>query len=309
MSNVTEYQRLRNLPLEDRAAQTPKSASCGVLSIAFLAGFLPGLYYWFIDEIVFSYRSVSPFWGFAILTCIGIAIACLISYAFNSYWKEFNEEIKNANKEILELIKSGNCNEDDLFRLKKDYIERKIGKEILTQEEFEWHSDHFCWGCGKEHTLEPKPYVVRKERTESWKEGAYRYTKTFHESAMILICPDCYARLSKTDRINAKNGDITSKINYALIAIVVIAVFVMVFAEEANSPNGSVGAGLGYGLFGAFLAFGLSLSLGQIILLPLSGLLALPFMNLKDGDSKTKWNFDEIPKIKRFMTKNLPHTH
>ena len=309
MSKKIELDRIKSLPLEERAKQEEISLSCSVMTIIFLCGLIPGLYYWFGDSFLFSYDVLSPFWGFVVFTIIGIAAVLIVGSCFSSYWKEYNEEIKKANNEIKEKIKNGDGTEEELFRMKKDFIERKIGKETLSKEEFEWHSDHFCWGCGKPHTKEPKPYVVTKERTESWKEGAMRYTKTFKESGMILICPECHDRLTKSDRISAKNGDIAGKIMIGLYTIVVIGAFLCVCISEFNSKDPSAFAAIGGGLLAALMSFGLAASLGQILLLPLAGLLALPFMNLKDGDSKTKWSFDEIPQIRKFMNKKLPHTH
>lgn len=309
MDKKLELDRLKSLSLEERAKQKEVSLSCSVMTIIFLCGFIPGLYYWFGDSFIFDYYTVSPFWGFVIFTIVGIIVDIVVSYCFSSYWEEYNALIKQANKDIYEKIKSGEGSEEDLFRMKKDYIERKIGKELLTKDEFEWHSNHFCWGCGKAHTSEPKPYVVTKERTESWKEGAMRYTKTFRESGMILICPECHARLTKSDRISAKNGDVAGKVMIGLYAIIIIGVFLSVCISEFSSNDPSAFAAIGGGLFAAFICFGLASSIGQIILLPLASLIALPFMNLKDGDSKTKWSFDEIPQIRKFMNKDLPHTH
>ena len=65
-----------------------------------------------------------------------------------------------------------------------------------------------------------------------------------------------------------------------------------------------------YSLWGenaAWISFFIILFGGIYILGLLASILLYPF--LKHGNSSTKWSFDEIPEIKRFMNQSLPHTH
>ena len=135
----------------------------------------------------------------------GIIIDVVISLIYSQYWSEYNNFIKEANDEIAELIKKGEGSPEELFRLKKELIERKIGNEILSHEEFLWHTNNYCWGGGKRHTKPIMRYTVHKERTESWKEGAFRYTKRFSRTGYINICPDCYSRLINGEKQDNKN--------------------------------------------------------------------------------------------------------
>ena len=309
MSRQSKIDKLKSLPLEERAKSHEASPSCSVVLIIFLCGLVPGLYYWFGESFIFDYDSVSPFWGFVLFTIAGIVILYIVGCCFDKYWEDYNKVIKSANQEIKEKIERGEGSPEEIFRLKKEYIEKKIGKEVLTTEEFEWHSEHFCWGCGKEQKSEPKPYVVTKERTESWKEGAYRYSKTFNKSAVILLCPECHARLTKSDRISAKNGNIAVKFLIGLYIVVAIGAFLYVCIPELQRDDPSYLSAFGEGLFAALVGIALSASLGRIIMVPLAALLASPFMNFKESNNETKWSFDEIPQIKIFMNRNLPHTH
>lgn len=299
-----EINDIQLMSVEARAEQKKKEVSCLPLSIIFLICLGIGIYYWFVDEVIFDYYSILPFWGFVCFTAIGIVLDIIISWIYSIYWSDYNKIIEEANKEIEKIIKYGNCNEGTLFRLKKNFIERKIGKEDLTDEEFYWHSSKYCWGCGKRHTVPGQPYTVHRKRTVTWKEKGCWYTKTYHASGTICLCPSCYARLRTSDRISDNNDDIRSKIMIGLYVIIVIGVFLYVFITQING-NGTPMSGLGYGLLSAFLALGFSRWLGQIILMPLAAIIAIPFTK-KNGDVSTKWTFEAIPEIRRFMKRDLP---
>lgn len=307
MNKQQELERIQSLSIEERAAEPKKSISCFIPLCICLIGFVFGVIYWFGTDYIFSYRSVGPFWGFVLLTVIGLSIAGIVSLIYKNHWAEFNKIIKSARKEILDIIKSGQATDEELERYKKIYIESKIGDEPLTEEEFEWHSTHYCWGCGEKQTSVPMAYTITKERTERWQEGAFKYSRTFKHSAKILICPKCYSRLTCSDKVSEKNGDLTSKIFIALIIIVAITTFALVLISEIND-DGSIPTAIGFGLLGAFLAIGVSLYVGRLILYPLAILLSLPFANFKGIDYGTKWNFDEIPSVRDFLDRDLPHT-
>lgn len=100
MDKKLELDRLNSMPLEERAKQEEVSLSCSVMTIIFLCGLIPGLYYWFGDSFIFDYYTVSPFWGFVIFTIVGIIVDIVVSYCFSSYWEGYNQLIKQANKDI-----------------------------------------------------------------------------------------------------------------------------------------------------------------------------------------------------------------
>ena len=260
-----------------------------VALLIFVFGLCGGLYYWFADEFIFEYRTVSPFWGFVIFLVGGIIIDVVISLIYSQYWSEYNNFIKEANDEIAELIKKGEGSPEELFRLKKELIERKIGNEILSHEEFLWHTNNYCWGCGKRHTKPTMRYTVHKERTESWKEGAFRYTKRFSRTGYINICPDCYSRLINGEKQDNKNTP------WILVTAILLGVCICYVSYSLWGENA------------AWISFFIILFGGIYILGLLASILLYPF--LKHGNSSTKWSFDEIPEIKRFMNQSLPHTH
>lgn len=286
---MKELEVIKLLPVEDRAKMKKKEMPSEVALLIFVFGLCVGLCYWFADEFIFEYRTVSPFWGFVIFLVGGIIIDVFISLIYSQYWSEYNNIIKEANDEIAELIKKGEGSPEELLRLKKELIERKIGNEILSQEEFVWHTNNYCWGCGKRHIKPTMRYTVHKERTESWKEGAFRYTKTFSKTGYINICPDCYSRLMNAKQIDKKNTPL------GIVMIIILAIAILFGAYSIWGENGLY-ISLGVLFFGGFY-----------VLVILASLLLYPFQ--KHGDTSTTYSFDEIPEIKRFMNQNLPHTH
>ena len=306
MSYSDDLRNLKNMSLEERADMKKKSFPFVLSLLIFLLGLLPGIYYWAYDNIFFQYYDISPFWGFAIFTSCGLVTALVARMIYSLFCSEYNKLILEADEEICNIIEAGIGDAEDLHRLKKGHIERKIVKGTLTEDEFEWHSGTYCWGCGKEHKTTPNQYFITKERTESWKDGVKKYTKTYKQTAMILICPECYERLKKANKISEQNGNFTAKILIALVVLVVIATFLTTMHINMNDGE-DIGSSIGSGLLAGFISLSISLSIGQIILLPLAGLIAWPFLNLKEGDSKTKWNFDQIPKIRKFLDMDLPH--
>ena len=306
MSYRDDLRKLKNMSLEERADMKEKSFPFVLALFIFLLGFLPGIYYWAYDNIFFQYYDVTPFWGFAIFTSCGLVTAFVAKMIYSLFCSEYNKLILDADEEIRSIIDAGIGDAEDLFRLKKGVIERKIPKGTLTQDEFEWHSSNFCWGCGKEHKTTPNQYFITKVKIESWRDGVKRYTKTYTQTAMILVCPECYERLKKADKIPKQNGNLTAKILIALVVLVVIASFLTTMLIYMNDGE-DVGGSIGYGLVAGFISLYISSSIGLLILRPLADLIAWHFMKPKEGDSKTKWNFDQIPLIRKFLDMNLPH--
>lgn len=286
---MKETDVLKLLPVEDRAKMEEKRIPCGISLSLFLIGLGVGLFYWFGNDFIFDYKTIYPFWGFVLFTLGGLLIIAIIAWIYSTYWEEYNNLIKEANKEIETLIKSGEGTPEELSRLKKELIERKIGKETLTKEDFLWHTSRYCWGCGKEHKQPPKRYTVHRERTESWKEGAFRYSKKYSKTSFIDICPECYSRLMKAEAQDKKNTP----------WIIVTAIILGICA--------AIGARLLWGDDGFWISLLVILLGGWAILAGIAYLLLSPF--LKQGDTSTKWSFDDIPEIRKFLDQNLPHTH
>lgn len=284
-----ELELIRLLSLEDRAKEKEKSVSFSFLSIIFLLFLGLGLYYWLEQEFIFNYYDVTPFWGFVIFTLLGIILNIIIGKIYSLYWSEYNNVIKDANNEINNIIRNSNGDSSELVRLKKDYIERKIGKNPLTKEEFDWHSSNYCWGCGKHHTSKPVIYPVHRERTERWKDGMYRYSKTFHISSSIQLCPECYNRLNSANKQNEKNSPYQ-------IGIAVILGIASIYGSYQL-----------WGEDGAWICVAVIIFGGYWVLFILAFLISSLF--LKSSDSSTKWSLDEIPEIRTFLDKKLPHTH
>lgn len=307
MKRKFEIDRLASLSLEERASAPKKEIPYLIPLIIFVVGFVSGLVYWFGVDFLFSYRSVGPFWGFALLTLIGIALAIIVDKIYDFYWRHFNKLITAAREEILRIINSGEASEEDLERYKKIYIETKIGEKPLTEEEFEWHSTRFCWGCGGEQIDVPVPYVVHKERTETWTEGNFKYSKTFNHKATILLCPKCYDRLVNSKIVADKESVGVNIVFWVLLVLVNVVVFTIMYINEFNR-TGDVGDAIGNGFLGLLISFGVALSLSKIILWPLSVLITLPFSKYKNMDTSKKWDFDNIPSIRHFLDRDLPHT-
>ena len=286
---MKESEVIKLLPVEDRAKMEKKEVPTGIPLAIFLIGLSFGLYYWFCDSIIFRYETVSPFWGFVIFLFGGIAVDIIISWIYSLFWKDYNNLIKDANQEIEELIKKGEGSPEELYRLKRELIGRKIGNETLSQEDFLWHTSIFCWGCGRKHTQPTKSYKVYRERTERWKEGAFRYSKTFSKTSYINICPECYSRLMNAEELSKKKSP------WIIVTAIILGIGIC-------TGSYFLWGGTGLGVSFAILFFG-----GIYILSILAALILYPF--LKHGDSSTKWSFDEIPEIKYFLNRDLPHTH
>ena len=286
---MKETDVLKLLPVEDRAKMEKKEIPTRITLSVISIGLGVGLFYWFGKDFIFDYRTIYPFWGFVIFLLTGIFVALIISWLYSFYWKNYNNLIKEANDEIESLIKKGEGSPEELHRLKKELIERKIGEETLTKEEFLWHSSQYCWGCGKSHTQPPKKYTVHRERTESWKEGAFRYSKKFSKTSYIDICPECYSRLMKAEAQDKKNTP------WSITTMIILGIGIC------------SGCWFLWGETGLLISIGAILFGGIYVLMILTQLLLYPFQ--KHGNTSTKWSFDEIPEIRRFMNQNLPHTH
>ena len=281
--------------LEQKAQLPQKSISFTVSAILILPPLLLGLYYWFVDDILFNYNDVAPFSGFFIFFVLAIIISIAGKYFVLNKWKNYNATIEDAIKTIEDLINSNELPPEDLFRLKKDAIERKLNnnKEI-SQKDFLWHSNRVCWGCGKFHGDNKVVYTYTKQRTVSWKEGVVRYNKTYSHKAEISLCPTCYKAITSSDKTFQKNQTVIFKIDI-MLCIVAIIIALLILEESFGNSIAVV-----------LMGIGICTTIGQIIIFPLSYLIAKPFTDNTRSFSP-KWYFDNIPSVRNFMNQDLRH--
>lgn len=211
ITSVGDYISLLDLSLANRANIQTKEISLSAALIILVIGFLCGLYYWFVDDFIFEYKNVSPFWGFVLLLIISFFIMCAINKFFvHIIWGNFNKTIEKARTEIENKIKTGEGTDEELFHWRKEYIERILFNsydDILSYEDFLWHTKEYCWGCGRKHDETPVLFAYSKRREVTWKEGAVRHYKTYRKRAEILICPECLKKYEgKQDALNDSIG-------------------------------------------------------------------------------------------------------
>jgi len=271
--------------IEHKAKQEKKELSCLATIILFTLPISIGIYYWFVDDIIFDYNTVSPFSGFFIFLLMAILLTSIASFSVKIVWKKYNAEIDNANETILSLINSEDISPNDLFRLKKDYIERKLDKDGITHDEFIWHSEQICWGCGNFHSDKKYNYCHKATKTKTWKEGAIRYTKTLEKTAYIPLCPTCINTIMTEKIADKKNKP------YIITIDIILSIIIIILCAYYTK---NVGDGILLGL--------IICTFGQIILFPMSDLLLMPFIK-KTKHFSPKWDFNKIPSIKRFLDK------
>ena len=351
MVSQKEISHLKSLSLEDRA-QMPKKVGVpdSIIACTFifiLIGILTGLYYWFINDIIFTYDSVSPFWGFVLFLLIGflMCILCssILAYIDNAVWKNYNSIIYSANKGLISNIRDGygtdkqfdiflsSCRErktvpstyirsimtDDIFtpqqqeQLRIAYIESMIGSDDIRQADFEWHTERVCWGCGNDHRVPPKAFKVTDVKTQTWREGVYRHTQDFGTSTEVLLCPDCYERLSNVKEDEGDFANIMEKIYTIIGYVITIGLFVLsIIFMIVDIITGKgfnfdyILAAIGY----TFISWGLFFGVGwmRFVFLPIWIIASIihSLMHKGKADSHTKWNFNDIPRLRRFRSNN-----
>ena len=293
--------------LEAKAKEEKKSISCLAISILFFLSLGVGLYYSFVDDIIFNYDNVSPLSGFFIFFAIGSVLIFLVSFLYGQYWKSHNIEIDKANEDIVTLLQSGILSDVDFFRLKKDYIERKLKNRIvLTSEEFHWHTNHICWCCGETYKDNRTYYMYEKSRTVRWKEGGFRKSRTYKKTAKIHICLDCYKKITAEYLENRKNSNFLLKVDIAVSSIITICFMSYYVYTDILNSNYTILGGIGMALFYLIAIVGICCSFGQIIIYPLTYLVSYPFLDKNTKYVTPKWSFDNIPEIKKFISMDLP---
>lgn len=305
MRKDEELHRLKNMPLEEKMLQSKKGLSCSLTMILFLLGVIPGLYYWFCGEIIHSYASVSPFWGFCLFVIYGIIITKVGDYIASLYWKEYNDEIINAKKEVQIILKEKKLPIDELNKLRLLYVENIIGTDEFTMGDYRFHSSIKCWGCGKEHGKEPPViYVYKVSKNENWKERGIRYTKTFYNTVEIPLCRACFNRIFTNELIDIRENRMTDFINNIIVILITTLNYLGMLFFSLNDSSYSLYEIIFLPILGALFCLGLAYSLGQIIIAPLaifiSYIIRILLKRNKKLNRSTKWNFRDIPTIKRF---------
>lgn len=300
-SRKEELNNLDTLTLEKIIFQKEKELSCTAILLLFLLPLTAAFYHIKYGGFIIDYDILPKEKGFVVFAVLSVVLPVIAAQIHKYYWKGYNNRIEKANDEILSIIKEGKVTPDEEFRLKKLYVEANIGKDRLKQDEFLWHTKHVCWGCGKVHKDSPKPFNYEKIKVESWKETPFRYTQKFKKTNIVLLCPDCFSRLVKAKIISEDN-----EIKHGLIDVILSFVFAIIFVIIIN-PNDWLEKLDIWELIGNFIiGAGIAATVGQLIIYPLSILVAKPFEK-KNNDSYTRWNFDDIPSIRDFM-QNDQHT-
>ena len=270
--------------LEYKAKEEKRDFSGFVYLIMLITPLSMGIYYWFIDELLFSYDTVGPFSGFFLFFIIAILLTTFTHYLGKAIYKSHNAEIDKANETILNLINSQTLQPNDLFRLKKDYIERRINKGEITNEEFKWHSGQICWGCGNFHEEKKYNYCYRVTKTRTYKKGAIRYSQTLEKTAHIPLCESCYKAVCMENKSYEKNKPFIIIID-VILSILTTLLCAYLFEHALD------GILAGIAICGTF---------GQLILIPIAYIISIPFIDNKRY-FKPKWNFNLIPTIKKFL--------
>ncbi|MBR5148066.1 MAG: hypothetical protein IKV15_02570 [Bacteroidaceae bacterium] len=291
--------------LKKKAFQEKKSMPYSIGLLIFTPFLFLGLYYWFYDEIIFSYNVVSPFSGFFIFISIAIIWVYLCYRVFKSNWKEHNQEIDDAKRQLEDYTKSSTDSEE-IVDLKKEIIERKIADDTITTEEYKWFNERYCWCCGQEHSGPKFNYEYYASKTSTWKEGAVRYSKEFTRKANVLLCESCYKKLKKNDNIRLKNDIVFNQVNdkvtyiFAIITIIVVVLFSVIEGFSTKSFENFFATLFGGGVIGFIVCFGF----GQLITIPITSFIV--DSRLTSGEPiHAKYSFNKIPVIREFLKKRL----
>ena len=291
--------------LKNKATREKKKMPFSIGILVFVPFLSLGLYYWLCEEIIFSYRIVSPFSGFFIFISIAIVWIYVINKIFKSTWKEYNHEIDDAKRQLDEYVKNSITSEDNKS-LRKEIIERKIADDTISNDEYKWFNEHYCWCCGREHSAQKFNYVYYASKTSTWKEGAIRYSKEFTRKANVLLCESCYKKLTKNDSKRIKNDIIFNQVNDKVthVAVIIVSVVVVTIAIINAYIEKSYEIFFATLLGGAFIGFILCFGFGQIIFIPITSLIVNSRLDSNEP-IQMKYSFNKIPIIREFLKKRL----
>lgn len=291
-----QIESLKALDLEARAKTPRKECPSIILLLIAGCGLVLGLLYWFYDEIIFSYYSISPFWGFIIYLLLGLVLSGICAFIYLVFWDEYNTIIDQAEIEYRRQLEKEINDSEELYNKRIEWIENHIGTDYLTQKLYEWHTKEICWGCGKKHTTTPIPWHVHEEKIKTSKKDALtREVKRYYDTAVVYLCPECYERISKAEEWNRKVMGVLRTILYygPPIGVFIYCIIESILASEW--------IGIPLGLLFAVLTFGLLVTVGHFVLLIIAGILALPFLDNKEFNNK--WNFRDIPDLRKIRNK------
>lgn len=141
----------------------------------------------------------------------------------------------------------------------------------------------------------PKEFNYSKTKMESWRKDAFRYHQNYKTTASLLLCPECNLRLLKASKISQDNDVLLGVID---VVLCIIAGFVF---AAIDIPKNSTDVSNFIGLFADLvIGAGVAGTIGQILIYPLAKVISKPFEK-KNKDSWTKWSFDDIPQIRKFL--------
>ena len=262
MTNRNEQMELLNtFPLEKRITFKEKELSCTAMLILFILPLAAAFYHLMYGGFIFNYDVLPRKDGFIIFSVLGFVLPILAGIINKQYWKGYNNSIEKA----------------------------------VQQDDFLWHTRQKCWGCGKTHTETPKQFNYTKTKMESWRDGAFRCHKNYKKTVSLLLCPNCNTRLSKVKKNSQHNDSLLNVIDVILcfIAAIIFAVI--------DCPRTSSGVVDVIGIIGVMvIALGVAATMGQIIIYPIAKIISKP-LEKKTDNSRTIWNFDDIPAIREFL--------
>ena len=282
--------------LKDIASTKPKDEGCWVSIMFLLIGISLGLIYWFIQPFIFSYDVISPFVGFLLFVFGSIIIAIVINAFMAHPWKDYNQLIDKAINEIERRIKSGEGNPDELEKMRKFIVEKKLASNTVSDDDYYWYNQRYCLACGKKFTKQPVVYAYNREDVKSWREGAMRKTVRVNKTVYVNVCHDCYNKLSEKKSVTESNEYITYVISALLILVTGIVTGIFEYFNY-GSFNGHFWDIIGTGIVGMVIAA----SVGLIIIYPIAYIVSLPFRKKMKNNWCPKWDFDNIPEIRRFL--------
>lgn len=148
MNSKIELERVKNLPVEKQSLEEPKVFGWVVLCIIIVSVIIAIIYacntpdkvvnpnysYETIDTEPYSiypegsiYRTIGPFWGFALISIIGIVIGVVVQNILDSQWKEYNNIVKSAKQT---MIKREEERRAEQRRIANEAKQAKYNKEL-----------------------------------------------------------------------------------------------------------------------------------------------------------------------------------
>ena len=287
-----QYQKILERPY--------KGIGCYTMSFIIILGLCIGLYYWFVNDIIFDYHTISPFVGFLILTLSGVILS-LILLGISSYvYRDYNKEIDDVKEKLELIIKNNEGSKEELFFMKKILIEYKLRNGQCTRPDYTWYSYYFCVGCGrkKQSPTEYFPnYKYTVKKAETWRKGPMRYDQTFTKTLNIPVCKDCYEKLKYYDKVTKYNNRIVNIVKFFIYLLFAMYLVIFEFNDETILWT------IIYTILSTLLFVGIVNGTPVWLLMEIVSYgISKPF--LRKNEFKPFIDFDKIPYIKEFYDKD-----